>query len=372
MPVVKTFHSLRPHITLLAALSLAVAALGLCDCAGKPSAAQAAAPPSVEAVRVAASGGQALIHATGALRWQRESILSFRIPGVMTRLFVDEGDAVQQGKVVATLDPTAVDARLRQAQADLDRAKRDLARFEPLVAKGAVPRQDLDNQKTALDQAQAAYASAAFDARWASLRSPMRGVVLSRSAQTGEVLQAGQPVVSVADTASPLLLRTPVADRDALRLRLGDPAKVRLEALQGVVLAGRVSRIGQSAGAQSGVVTVDISVPAAAGLRSGMIGAADIAPSAAPAAGGAYVRAPAEAILEANGSRAFILTLDTAHHIARRRAVTFGGFDGDDALIGGLASDATVITAGAGFVADGQTVRVIDPARFAGAAPSRS
>jgi multidrug efflux system membrane fusion protein len=49
---------------------------------------------------------------------------------------------------------------------------------------------------------------------------------------------------------------------------------------------------------------------------------------------------------------------------ARRTAVTFGGFDGDDALVAGLSAGTQVITAGAGFVADGEAVRVVDPTRL--------
>ena len=49
---------------------------------------------------------------------------------------------------------------------------------------------------------------------------------------------------------------------------------------------------------------------------------------------------------------------------ARRRQVQFGGFDGDDALIAGLPAEAQVITAGGGFVSDGEAVRVVDRSRL--------
>jgi hypothetical protein len=57
--------------------------------------------------------------------------------------------------------------------------------------------------------------------------------------------------------------------------------------------------------------------------------------------------------------------------VARRTPVAFGGFDGDDALVSGLTDGAQVITAGAGFVSDGEKVRVVDPAKLAAAAGSR-
>ncbi len=348
------------------ALTFAVLLSG-CGAGRKPAAAKVEEPPTpvqVAVVRGAGAAGGA-VQATGALKRVRESALSFRIPGVITRLMVDEGDRVSAGQVVATLDASGVDARLRQAAADLARAKRDVERFAPLVEKGAVSREQLDNARSVLTSAQAAFDSAAFDRRWAQLRSPVAGVVLSRTAQSGEVMGAGQAVLTVADETSPLTLRVPLTDRDATRVRLGQAVTVRLDALPGQAIAGRISRIGQRARAESGQVEVEAAIPAAPGLRSGMLGTLEIA-GMAPAGGtaGGYARVPAEAVLEASGARASVLRLDATNHV-RRTAVGFGGFDGDDARITGLAAGERVVTAGAGYVSDGEKVSVIDPARLA-------
>lgn len=151
------------------------ASLGLVGC-GKKAVQPAAADNAsvVEIARVSLPTGEAAFVATGALKRVRESNLSFRIPGVITRLTVDEGDIVKAGQVIATVDPTAVDARLRQAAGDLERAKRDLARAEPLVERGAFSRQQVDDARTAAANAKAAYDAAARpplgDAHLACLR----------------------------------------------------------------------------------------------------------------------------------------------------------------------------------------------------------
>ena len=72
--------------------------------------------------------------------------------------------------------------------------------------------------------------------------------------------------------------------------------------------------------------------------------------------------------MEASGEHAFVLLLDPQTNKVRRTAVRFGGFDGDNALIAGLPAGARVITAGAGFVSDGQRVTVVDPTSLSGAA----
>lgn len=328
-----------------------------------------APPPAVEAVEISAPSAAGVVSATGALKRRREITLSFRIPGVLTHLSVDDGDAVKAGQVIATLDPTAVEAKLAQSRADLDRARRDTERLAGLVERGAVSRQQYEAQATGLANAEAAYKAAAFDRRWAQLVAPARGVVLNRIAQTGEVVQPGQGVVAIADASSPLVLRAPLSDRDAVRVKLGHPARVTLDALPGETLTGQVSRIGQQAGAASGAIEIEITIPARPGLRSGLIARAEIgAPSLASKGG--YARAPAEAVLEVRGASAFVMVLDPASGKARRTPVGFGGFDGDDALISGLAPGARVITAGAGYVSDGQAVSVVDPAHLAAPTPS--
>lgn len=321
--------------------------------------------PAVEAVKVRAPQTSGLLTATGPLERRREMTLSFRIPGVITRLSVDDGDVVRAGQVLATLDPAGVAAAEARASVDVERARRDLARDQALFDQGFVSRQRLDDRKSALKAAQAGAGAAAFDRRWATLVSPAGGVVLQRAAQAGEVVQPGQAVLRIADESSPLTLRAPLADRDVARVRVGQSATVNVDG-QDAPITGRVARIGERAGAQTGAVDVEIELTGAAGLRSGQMATAQIA---VPLAGGVPTlsRIPAEAILEAEGRQAFVLVLDRG--VARRRAVAFGGFDGDDALVGGLAADARVITAGAGFVSDGEAVRVVDPARLTAALP---
>lgn len=335
----------------------------LAGCAPRPAAPHKPPAVAVSAIAVGAPTGQSTILATGALKRRREIALSFRVPGVIARLTVDDGDHVRRGQVIAALDPTTVEARLNQARADLDRARRDLERLNGLVESGAVSRQQVDGQRNALANAEAAYQSAAFDRRWAQLIAPADGVVLARVAQAGEVVQPGQTVVSIADEASPLVLRAPLSDKDAVNTRLGQAATVTLDALPGQTLAGTVSRIGQQAGAASGQIEIEVTIPARPGLRSGLLARAEIRRPNPTA--GEFVRIPAEAVLEANGERAFVMRLDAAGSAARRTPVRFGGFDGDDALVAGLTPATRVITAGAGYVSDGQSVAVIDAAGLA-------
>lgn len=341
-----------------------LAAVVLAGCGGKPKTDEPVAPTPVEAARVAAPGAAGSVTGAGTLERRREMALSFRIPGVLTALRVEAGDSVRAGQVLAAIDPAGVDARQQQTAADLERAKRDVERDKTLFEKGYVSRQRIDDRTSVLKAAQAAYDAARFDRRWATLASPVSGVVLERRAQAGEVVAAGQVVARVADLTSPLVLRLPLAARDAARVRVGDTAQVTVEDLQAnggsQALSGRVTRVGEAADTRTGAISVEIELSAPpANLRSGQVAHASLSVRTAPSQGAAYARIPAEAVLEATGQRAFVYRFDGGK--ARRTAVGFGGFDGDDALVSGLPDGAQVITAGAGFVADGEAVQVVDP-----------
>lgn len=348
----------RPRLVRAGAVAAIVLA-ATAACSKPEKQAEATPPPSVEAVAVRAPSDGSVLVATGPLERRREMTLSFRIPGAITSLSVDDGQPVRAGQVLATIDPQGVAAAQTRADVEVERARRDLARDQSLFDQGFVSRQRLDDRKSALRAAEAGAGAAAFDRRWARLVSPASGVVLQRTAQVGEVVQPGQAVLRIADETSPLTLRAPLPDRDVPRVKVGQAVSVRIDGLPAVV-PGRVARVGERAGAQTGAVDVEIELIGAHPLRSGQVATAEI--SVGPSGVVAMSRVPAEAILEAKDKQAFVLVVDK--DLVRRRAVGFGGFDGDDALVSGLPAGARVITAGAGFVSDGEKVQVVDPGRL--------
>ncbi|MCA3756336.1 MAG: efflux RND transporter periplasmic adaptor subunit [Phenylobacterium sp.] len=350
---------LRSPTALSALLASGLLVLGACSPAGDPA---PPPPPAVETALVEPDGSGGGLTVSGALERQREMNLSFRVGGVMTALTVDAGDPVSSGQVLARIDPAAVNARVTQASADLERARRDLRRDETLFNQGYISTQRLEDRRTAVTAAQAAYDAAAFDGRWSRLIAPASGVVLERLAQAGEVVQPGQTVLRIADLSSPLVLRVPVADRDISRVAIGQEVRAVIDSLPGEALAGRVVRVGQGADPRTGAVAVEIEVPGRPDLRSGLT-----AKAVFPASGGVQdvVRAPAEAVIEASGQSAYVFRLKGDR--VTRTQVVFLGFDGDHARLRGLAPGDRVVTAGGGFLSDGERVRIADASALSGA-----
>lgn len=221
------------------------------------------APRPVWVVQPQAAGGGALAFA-GEVHAREESPLSFRIGGKLVRRLVDAGARVEQGQVLAELDPADQDLQARAAQAQLaaaeaeaTRAKADLDRYARLVEQQLVSRSAYEAQKTAYEAAasQARAARAQYEvsrnqAGYAELRAPRAGVIASRQAEAGQVVGAGQTIfVLAADGGREVAIDLP---EDRIReFKVGDAARVELWNTPGRQLPGRIREIAAAADPQT-------------------------------------------------------------------------------------------------------------------------
>jgi RND family efflux transporter MFP subunit len=330
----------------------------LAGCDASPPAAPVEDPRIAVSIAAArpADGGTRIV-ASGRLERKRSMTLSFRIPGVLRRLSVDAGDAVRVGQSIAEIDATQVESKMQQARADLAKAERDLARDAPLATQGWVSPSRLADRETAVALARANMNNAGFDRRWASLRAPATGVVLQRHAQAGEVVQPGTPIVTMADERSALVLRASLSDKERVQVRLGQAAQVRFGALGNEMFTGTVTQLDAAADARTGVFVAEVSIANDSRLKTGFVGEAQFNVSGGDASGNSQ-RVPAEAVFEVNAGKGFVFILTTDRKKTLKQPIQFMGFDGDDALVRGLAAGQLVVTAGGGFVTDGARINI--------------
>jgi RND family efflux transporter MFP subunit len=425
----------------------------------------------VEIVRAQGISGGVNVVATGAFKREREIDLSFRIPGVLREINYREGDIIAKGSVVASIDPTQVNAQIAQAQAnamqasagigqaqeqanaasstisaaragqaqaiasagqadanvgraqaglaqaraDYDNVRRELARDQTLASKGYVSSARLDSRQTRVEvalatmraaeagvtaaqqtaiaaragidaassginqaqagagaavagvraasgraaAAQAGVNAAAFDRRWARLIAPAGGIVLTRLAEPGEVTAPGQPILIMADEQSPLILRTPISDRDVARVKVGDPARIRVSAI-GAELSGQVTRVAERADPRTGAFDVDIRIEPNGAIKTGFFAEARILATAGNLNPNDQVLVPAEALIEARDGLASLFVLGPDNKTVKRTQVGFVAFRGGEAIITGLPVGAPIVTSGGGYVSDGARVTVIE------------
>ena len=274
-----------------------------------------------------------MITATGTIGWRRETSLGFTSAGRIATMAVDEGDSVRPGQLLAALDSTTVKATVSAARAERDRAAAEYTRSAKLLEQGWVTRPRVDNARATLATAEANIRSAGFQSRNAAIVSRGAGVVLARLTDAGQVVAAGAPVLVVGEASSGRVLRLPLTDRDAARLRIGAPATVRLAAVDGE-LTGSVIEIGGRAQQATGTFTVEISLPDDARLRAGQIGTVSIIASGP---GTLSLAVPPAAVFAPRAGQAFVYVVDPkTKRVKLRRVSISDASDNAIRVTGGL------------------------------------
>lgn len=333
------------------ATGVALALAGCGDAATAPKQ-QAAKPVPVGVVKV----GGAIVApgplVSGVVRARQEATLAFVVPGRVTRMLVNEGDRVVAGQLLAQIDTVEVDAGVAASRAEQIRAEADLARQRELFAKGWITKARVEAAEAAASAARASSASRNFSQRYARITAPSAGTVLARSAEAGQIVAAGTPVLTVSQAGGGLVLRVALTDAQLASLRIGQLTSVRFSALGGAPVAARVIELGGRGDARTGTFEAELALPPLAGLRSGMVGEARL-----PAiARSGSLSIPASAVFQARAGEAFVYVVD-ADNKAQVRRVTTGRID-DRAVevLGGLAAGEEIVSKGLSRVRAGVTI----------------
>ncbi len=186
--------------------------------------------------------------------------VGFKIPGRVESLLTDEGRTVKTGEKIAVLDSAEYEslvsqnrAAVRNAEAVLDKAKKDYERTELLFKNGAISSQQMDAAKTAYDVAlsQVQQTRAALGTSEARLQdtvafSPVAGVVLRKNVEAGETVAAGTPVFTIGDLDNPWVKVYVKEDKLGL-VKLGQKAEIRTDSYPGKIYEGTVTYISSEA-----------------------------------------------------------------------------------------------------------------------------
>jgi membrane fusion protein, multidrug efflux system len=345
---------LLARATPMAGLLMAFAACGGNADASASGDVELAVP--VRAVTIESRNTAPRIVGTGTLAGKEEIKLSFKIGGVVARIDVDEGAQVAEGAVLAELSPTEITSEVEKATQARQKTQRDLERVRELYRDSVATLEQMQDATTALEVAESNLKIARFNRDWSIIRAPAVGVVLRKHVEASQLVTPGTTVLVLRTARKGLVLRVGLADRDAMRLRLGDRASVRFDALPGETFAGTVTQLASAADAQTGTYEVEVAVRTRGRtLASGLVGAIDITPRAVSP----YPIVPVEALVEGDGDSATVYVLSADGARALRRRVTIAFLDvASAAVASGLTAGDRVITAGAAYVSDSARVRV--------------
>jgi membrane fusion protein, multidrug efflux system len=232
------------RLRFLALLALVLLTGSACD---KAKGAPAASGPPALRVRVAEVKLEDVVYriqALGSLEAQEMVQVTAQVEGAVTEVLFNEGAHVTPETVLLRIDPDRyrleaqrAEGAYRKALADQHRAEADLARRETLAKEKLVAPEELNRSRQDAEQftAQAAAAKASWD--WArqnqlraDVKAPLRGVINTRTVETGRFVKEGDVLATLVDV-SRLRLRFRVSESESLRAREGDTVTFRVAAL---------------------------------------------------------------------------------------------------------------------------------------------
>ena len=358
-------------------LIAATIACGL-GCSKKETANRSRPPPTVTVQRVQRRDVAVEIHAPVDLRALEQAEVGSKTLGYLDAVFVDRGDLVKKGQLVALVRPSdlpdqlsAARSALAQAQAAAALARTNYERAKQLAPSGIVSQQDLQQASTALASAEAVEASAraqagALGTRLGEMRiaSPLDGVVVQRRLDPGALVGplGGGSVLAIA-RVDVLRVFIAINERSAVGVTVGKDAHVELDALPGRSFRGRVVRLAPAFDPTTRTLDAEVHLVNDSGLlRPGMYGRGSVVVEIHPQA---FVIPGAALQVSAGQKYVYVAKGDKVE----RRLVEVGVDEGDwMEVTKGLSDGDDLITAGADGLSDGVVVRVVrDVDPFSGA-----
>lgn len=156
-------------------------------------------------------------------------------PFRIEKTFVEVGDHVKQGQLLAKMDAT----NLKQAKIQLDNQEVEFNRINELYKVGGTSKSSWDNQKTALEVARAAYKNLVENTQ---LLSPVSGVVTARNYDSGDMYSGAQPIFTV-EKIRPVKLKVNVSESLFTKVKKGNEVDVQLDVYGKEVFKGHISLV---------------------------------------------------------------------------------------------------------------------------------
>ncbi len=220
------------------------------------------------------------VRATGTINPVQTVQVGSQVSGIIQKIYVDFNSQVKQGQVIAQIDSTFLNASVKEAEANRERsqaqvnnAERTLSRTSELFKKNLVSQADLDAAKTAYEsavadfkQTQASLDRVRVNLRYALIRAPIDGVVISRDVDVGQTVAASfqtPNLFKIANDLKHMQVQASVDEADIGQVRAGEDVSFTVDAYPDDQFRGSVSQVRLSPITVQNVVTyaVIIDVP---------------------------------------------------------------------------------------------------------------
>jgi membrane fusion protein (multidrug efflux system) len=243
-------------------------------------------PPEVYVVPVVQRDVPVYLDLVGQTQGFQDVEIRARVEGFLDSMDFEEGSFVKKGELLYRIDPKPLQATVAEAQAEvataqarLEKASNDVARYTPLVAKQAVSQQELDNARSSRDagRSEVAAAKAAVDQAklklgYTRIVAPIAGLVGTTKVKPGNLVGRGEPtLLTTISQIDPILFVVGVSEQDYLRIARRTPGQTSAAARTGIELTltdgtvypykGRLGTVERAVNPATGTLGVQLIFP---------------------------------------------------------------------------------------------------------------
>jgi membrane fusion protein (multidrug efflux system) len=294
--------------------------------------------------------------ANGNFQPTQELTFSAEKSGKVISVLVKEGDYVKVGQTLLTMRGDIIDVNAQQAQAVYQNAKSDYSRYENAFKTGGVTKQQLDQARLALTNAESSLKQARINVGDTRVKAPINGFINKKYIEPGSIL-TGMPATALFDivNVSKLKLVVTVNENQVASLKKGQVINVTASVYPDKTFSGKITFIAAKADESlSFPVEIEITNNVSNDLKAGMYGTANFASNQQKQN---MMVVPRNAFVGSVSSNEIFVV---ANGIAKLRKVTAGRILGDQVeVINGLTDGETVVVTGQINLQDGNTVEII-------------
>ncbi len=338
----------------------------------------------VKTVKAKAIDHQTIIFASGLLASELEMKLSFKTGGIIQKIYVNEGQHVKKGQILAILNLNEINAQVQQAQIGehqaeinienakiaLKIAERDYRNAMGLYKDSVATLEQLENAELQVDnaknQVEAAKAGlhfnqkniqiADFNLNYSKIVAPSNGIILKQEAEVNELVGSGTPIFIFGSKDKAQVIRVNLTDKDIININFGDQARILFDPYPDHKFKGEVKQIASMANPYTGTFEVEVEVHSEGKkLLSGFVGKVTIYTKEK----NKMIEIPIDALVSADKKTGVVYTIE--NNKAIKTQVKIKGIEADRLLINdGLQDGQEIVITGAGYIQDGETVVVVN------------
>ena len=310
----------------------------------------------VEATPVTMGDISSSYQTTAILEAKEEAFVVARASGIVEHIFVEEGDYVEKGQVLAQLDKKRYEFNLSKARADLTGIEKELSKIKKVYSSKLVSDDTFDKLTAQYEAAKAVLALAELDLKETTITAPISGYIAERNAKVGnltESFQRERMFHIVQQKALQGIVYLPESEMASISAKQN--ASLKIAALGNATVSGYVERISPVVDATTGTFKVTLTVPNTTGrLKAGMFSEVSIDYDTHANA----TLLPRKALLTIDDQTSVFVVEEG---VAKKLDVTTGFENGEFIEItNGLTGSETVVTVGHHNLKDASPVEIVN------------